>query len=382
MAVTDWTAAEREAVSRMCSSEKKLDEGECLRWLRQKEGDETAALTGLREKEIFRAAWGLDASDEELVAQNPSLQVAHNSYTFPPVTDKQGAPVVLNLFGSLDIRGITAADSSFNYVRFSMTCLERGARKAQRAAAALGVPYVRITMVMDMAGMSSDHYTVKAFTNSFLTVLALQNQYYPLPYKKILVVRAPAAFSYAYSLATPFLSADLADVVQIPGEDWQSVLGEVVDLALWPTVWGGDLADPGPEWAQPLPPVDSALYVDAELPLEGATKVTVYPGDKHLVPLNDVAAGSTLVFRYKTSGEDVGFAVLHCDDDDGSSGDGDEKKTSVCFPSVRLECASVPVSGSTRLPHKGNYIVEFDNFYSWFSAKELQFIFNIQSPET
>ncbi|KAH7689517.1 SEC14-like protein 4 [Aphelenchoides avenae] len=49
------------------------------------------------------------------------------------------------------------------------------------------------------------------------------------------------------------------------------------------------------------------------------------------------------------------------------------------FPYIRLECSQVPVSGSFLCEASGRYIVEFDNYYSWFAAKQLRY--NIEIDE-
>jgi len=49
------------------------------------------------------------------------------------------------------------------------------------------------------------------------------------------------------------------------------------------------------------------------------------------------------------------------------------------YPYIRLECSQVPVSGSLVCEQSGRYIIEFDNYYSWFSAKQLRY--NIEIDE-
>ncbi|PIO54675.1 Emp24/gp25L/p24 family protein, partial [Teladorsagia circumcincta] len=50
----------------------------------------------------------------------------------------------------------------------------------------------------------------------------------------------------------------------------------------------------------------------------------------------------------------------------------------VVYPYIRLECTNVPISGHYVAEKAGNYIIEFDNYYSWFSAKQLRYNIEIE----
>ncbi|CAK5043760.1 unnamed protein product [Meloidogyne enterolobii] len=70
-----------------------------------------------------------------------------------------------------------------------------------------------------------------------------------------------------------------------------------------------------------------------------------------------------------TEEEDIGFAVYF-----DSSGTANNLAEMECvYPYIRLECSLVPISGSMLCEQTGRYIIEFDNYYSWFSAKQLRY---------
>jgi len=91
-----------------------------------------------------------------------------------------------------------------------------------------------------------------------------------------------------------------------------------------------------------------------------------------MVDFNVQEIGSQIQYKFCTKGEDIGFAIYY----DPSGESDDVTKMDQIFPTVRLECSLVPIQGVCICEKKGKYVIEFDNYYSWFSAKEL--FFNIK----
>jgi hypothetical protein len=101
----------------------------------------------------------------------------------------------------------------------------------------------------------------------------------------------------------------------------------------------------------------------------------VYAGDKHLIEVK-VKANSKISWRYMTEEDDIGFAVYFDKTDKAN----DLTTMEPVFPYIRLECSKVPLSGSIVCENTGRYIVEFDNYYSWLSAKQLHYSLSVEEP--
>jgi len=187
----------------------------------------------------------------------------------------------------------------------------------------------------------------------------------------------------AFNMLTPFLSDDIQQMIDIPcEEDWQHELGKYVELEAWPKHWGGELIDANGDPKCPakvrygLGPVPESYYVDRESAMpEYDHETTVYAGDKHLIELN-IDANTRISWQYMTTDEDIGFAIHY----DKTAKANNLTEMDTIFPYIRLECSLVPVSGTIVCEHAGRYMIEFDNYYSWFSAKELRYNIDIEDP--
>ncbi|VDN49920.1 unnamed protein product [Gongylonema pulchrum] len=69
-----------------------------------------------------------------------------------------------------------------------------------------GRPFEQMMLVFDLDHISSAHYSCKAFSSSFTTLILLFQEHYPLVLKKILIIRAPEMARLAFKTMTPFLS--------------------------------------------------------------------------------------------------------------------------------------------------------------------------------
>lgn len=95
-------------------------------------------------------------------------------------------------------------------------------------------------------------------------------------------------------------------------------------------------------------------------------------------------------WQYMTDEDDIGFEIHY--DKTCSSDKLSDMET--VYPYIRLECTNVPISGHIDVTNPGNCklhnsihdetrlfldVLEFDNYYSWFSAKQLRY--NIEIDE-
>lgn len=95
-----------------------------------------------------------------------------------------------------------------------------------------------------------------------------------------------------------------------------------------------------------------------------------------------------------TEEDDIGFACYY-----DPTGNAETLANMECvFPYIRFECSNVPISGSLVCENAGRCksievrrrligsvfsdIIEFDNFYSWFSAKQLRYNIEIEEPQS
>nr|CAD2197588.1 unnamed protein product [Meloidogyne enterolobii] len=347
-----------------------VDDGYLLRWLRSKEGrfDETA--DGVKKDLVFRKAWGLDKIANWTA---PEILEKYCGYGF--LGDRSGNPILMSLLGNMDVEGMLRSVQSKDYIKFSLAAIEKGIALCRQRAQESGLAFEQMMLVFDLDHITSAHYSSKQFASSFTTLIMLFQEHYPLVLRKILIIRAPEMARIAFNSMTPFLSEATQKLIEIPSEeDWKMALSEYVDLDAWPVHWGGRMCENGdPKCPSKvrygLGPVPDSYYVDQSTVMTDYDQLTtVYAGDKHLIELR-VKANTRISWQYMTEEEDIGFAVYF-----DSSGTANNLAEMECvYPYIRLECSLVPISGSMLCEQTGRYIIEFDNYYSWFSAKQLRY---------
>lgn len=156
-----------------------------------------------------------------------------------------------------------------------------------------GRPFEQMMLVFDLDHITSAHYSSKQFASSFTTLVLLFQDHYPNVLRKILIIRAPEMARIAFTSMTPFLSAPIQSLIEMPGEEgWQQALAAHVDLEAWPVHWGGRMCDANGDPKCPskvrfgLGPVPDTYYVDPAKAMPDYDQLTtVYAGDKHLIEL-------------------------------------------------------------------------------------------------
>lgn len=356
-----------------------LDDGTILRWLRSKGGRFDEAAEGLKKMIVFRKAWKMDEALDDKWAKPEVLELLTKYCGYGFLSDKSGNPVLMSLLGNCDVSGILRSIQSKDYIKFSLTAIEKGIKLCQESAFLVGRPFEQMMLVFDLDNISSEHFT--SFAKTFTTLVLLFQEHYPLVLHKILIIRAPEMARIAFSALQPFLSDSIQKLIEIPGEGWKLVLGDYVDLDSWPVYWGGRMTEDGdPKCPSKirfgLGPVPEEFFIDPTIcfaKLDCDQETTVYAGDKHLIELRG-NVNTRINWQYMTKEEDIGFAVYY----DAHGAATNLLEMECVHPYMRLECSNVPISGSIICDKSGRYIIEFDNYYSWFSAKQLKYNIEIE----
>uniref|UniRef100_A0A1I8BXJ2 CRAL-TRIO domain-containing protein n=1 Tax=Meloidogyne hapla TaxID=6305 RepID=A0A1I8BXJ2_MELHA len=294
----------------LAKTNRDVDDGYLLRWLRSKEGrfDETA--DGVKKDLVFRKAWGLDKIANWTA---PEILEKYCGYGF--LADRTGNPILMSLLGNMDVEGMLRSVQSKDYIKFSLAAIEKGITLCRQRAQESGLAFEQMMLVFDLDHITSAHYSSKQFASSFTTLIMLFQEHYPLVLRKILIIRAPEMARIAFNSMTPFLSETTQKLIEIPSEeDWKMALSEYVDLDAWPVHWGGRMCENGdPKCPSKvrygLGPVPDSYYVDQSTAMPDYDQLTtVYAGDKHLIELR-VKANTRISWQYMTEEEDIGFAV-------------------------------------------------------------------------
>ncbi|VDD86280.1 unnamed protein product [Enterobius vermicularis] len=347
-----------------------------FRWLRSRDGrfDETAEA--LKKHIVFRKAWQLDDIDRW---ESPEILEKYCGYGY--LSDKDGCPILMSLLGNLDVEGMVRSVQSKDYIKYSLAAVEKGMKLCDQKCKENDHAFEQMMLIFDLDHINSAHYSCKAFASSFTSLILLFQEHYPLVLKKILVIRAPEMARIAFNAMSSFLSDKIKELIEMPSEDeWQNALSHYVELDSWPMHWGGKMCDENGDPKCPskirygLGPVPDSYYVDPNTAMTDYDQLTtVYAGEKHLIEIK-VKPNTRISWQYMTSEEDIGFAIRY----DNTNKANNLTEMEIVFPYIRLECSQVPIEGSMVCEKPGRYIIEFDNYYSWFSAKQLRYNIDIE----
>jgi len=91
-----------------------------------------------------------------------------------------------------------------------------------------------VTVVYDLKGLSSKHLNPKVL-DLFGELMHLTMDYYPGPFKRIIVCRAPSLFPYVWAIVKNFLRKSARDKMIFPsGKSYLSVLDQYIDRHVLP----------------------------------------------------------------------------------------------------------------------------------------------------
>ncbi|XP_049528501.1 SEC14-like protein 2 isoform X3 [Dermacentor silvarum] len=160
-------------------------------------------------------------------------------------------------------------------------------------------------------------------------------------------------------------------------DGWKERLLEIVDAAILPAHWGGNMVGPD---GDPMcrhkvnyggrfeEGATSASY-DSVFDEKDAQQQTIGRRDRWELAVDVAEAGARLSWRFQTATGDLAFGLR-------------DRCGQALVPLQRLEaCSLVPQEGAWHCDTPGTYVLEFDNTYSWLNDKTLAYIVNVDSPE-
>ncbi|MBN3283819.1 S14L2 protein, partial [Polyodon spathula] len=157
--------------------------------------------------------------------------------------DKDGSPILYDLVGPLDPRGLLLSASKQDFLKTKVRDCERLQSACQQQSEQLGHHVESITMIYDCEGLGLKHLWKPAI-EAYGEVLTMFEENYPEGLKRLFVIKAPKLFPVAYNLIKHFLSVDTRRKIIILGDNWQESLLQYIEPDQLPVCYGGTLTDP------------------------------------------------------------------------------------------------------------------------------------------
>ncbi|XP_033627184.1 SEC14-like protein 2 isoform X1 [Asterias rubens] len=290
--------------------------------------------------------------------------------------DKEGSPVWIDPFGKCDLRGLLYSSKASDIFKHNVAILESLYQKMQQQSHKLESHVEGIIYIADMEGFGL-HHLWKPGVDVVNRNVALFEQHYPETLKKIFVINAPTIFPIAYSLVKPFLQENTRKKISVLGSNWKETLLKHIDANELPLHWGGEArgqaGDPNCTHQVMLGgKVPESYYIkERHLSSQEVLKYELSRGSSLELKYDVHQPGSVLRYEFHTKKNDIAFGVQRIAEDGG--------RVDV-LPIQRYNCHMVWEDGEISLQLPGQYIVIFDNSYSWTKSKKMMYWVELLEP--
>ena len=234
------------------------------------------APTGFNAAEgLFRKmlAWRKENNVDTILQdyRPPQKLIEHAHSTILYGADKDGDPIFVERGGALDAIGILEEYGREEMIRTGIFIRELHSRGAwiDEFEKRKGGKMKAVTVVYDLKGLSSKHMNRKVL-DLFGEMMKITQDYYPGPFKRMIIIRSPAIFPYVWAIAKNCIRKTARDKMIFPScKTYLKVLDQYIDRHVLPEciVEGGEgspayglpnlLGDdaPNPWWSAPSTPM-------------------------------------------------------------------------------------------------------------------------------
>ncbi|CAG7784805.1 unnamed protein product [Allacma fusca] len=330
-----------------------------LRWLRARE------LNVDKAEEMLRKAmkWRQDNKVDSILKVWEAPIIVRDAL---PVrcsgTDKDGCVICLQPYGKWELRQIVEKGYASDFVKFWIQFLEQGTALMRQDSIGKKEPITQFVLIYDMEGFSMKQMFCREKIAAELNVMKIFEANYPETLKAAYVVNAPKIFEVLFAFFKPILTGHTLSKVKVFGSntaEWRAALLENIEPDELPSEYGGSntscpnyTVDQGIEW----------LKKGIALPDKTFSSLMIPPGQSANVDINVSKSGARLYWNFKCEDYDIGFSFLHGNDE--------------LFCCRRADAHLHVQKGTHVVAEAGTYTLRFDNSYSKFRAKKVQYTYS------
>lgn len=355
------------------------DDEYLVRWLRAREWDLKKAEKMLRDSLAWRSRSNIDKILEwqppEVLKYWPGNFFGH---------DKEGYPIWYELLGYADIRGLIGSATKKDLVRFKLHLTEKLFQQIfPENSKKFGKRIDKVVYIVDLEGVGMKHLWKPAI-DVYTELIRIVEANYPETLGRAYVINAPAILPILYNVIKPLLAEYTRSKIHFLGKNWKEDLLRHIDADQLPVHWGGTCTDPdGDPFCKSQiglgGTVPKSYYLkNMESDLSQFTTLTVNRGSSAQVEVKVDEPGSIFSWSFLTQNNDIGFGIYRSKEGAGSRCKIEEMEEIVEY--ARIDCQTVPETGTVVCNVPGTYIVWFDNSYSWINAKKVYHLFQVLLP--
>ncbi|XP_021956536.2 SEC14-like protein 4 [Folsomia candida] len=365
-----------------------------LRWIRARENDLVKAEEMLRNHLAWRKLRGIGPS----LLQWTAPPMLTTTYSVKLVGfDKEGSPILFLPFGSWDIRQALEKGHKEAMVKYKDKILEQIMQLMHIHEDLFPSSSVtQFIAVSDWEGFSLRYIMNKEVVEIILDAARSFEANYPETLKSGFNINCPKVFTVLFNLIKPFLTERTLSKISIfdsNSSKWRPQLEKVVDLGLLPEKYGGSrekigkisptpwdlhnlrLEEGDPTLESIILGCRSAIKTSSSSDImqeEDLTNIRVAPGYKVHIPVKVARLGDRIRWYFRIEEKDISFSVVQFQPPETML----EPRKEV-VPPVRVEGES---SGSHICEAVGDFAICFDNSYSTFKAKFVEYRVAVDNP--
>ena len=207
--------------------------GAVVRYMRARSFHVDRSESMIRETVAWRAQNGVDSI---LKDYNPPQEILrHYPGAILKGTDRTGDPIFVSRTGVTDLHGMVEKYGEEEMIRYEIYRREAALEGAwvREWENNAGRPIQRTLVIEDLHGLNMRHLAKKV-TKFYGLVCDIDAKYYPETNKKIVIIRAPAAFRLIWAVVKHFFDPSVVSKMEFCGEQFHDVLGKYVDLHVLP----------------------------------------------------------------------------------------------------------------------------------------------------
>jgi len=350
-----------------------------LRWLIARNFDVDRAEKMLRASLEWRRQYKIDTLLQDF--ESPEVFQKYFAAGFVGV-DKAHNPLWVVRYGKIDMKGILHSAKKKDYLYHVYTLVETSIEASKQYKKKHNLPssfMPQSTIIFDMEDFAMRHITYKPAMDAAVQIIQFYEANYPEYLRRVFVINAPRVFNLAFAIVRPFLNEATANKIRIiagsEASQWAKVMLNEIDADQLPAHYGGSLTDPDGN-SHCISKVNmgglvpESYYFKKQVEISHSEKInlTVSYGGKEKLNFEVKVPGSSLQWQFYSEGGDIAFAVYQ---------KVNGVKT-VIVPKDRVDSHIAAEEGEIRVD-PGQYIVEFDNSFSYLRSKTIWYHISIRS---
>ncbi|CAL1284601.1 unnamed protein product [Larinioides sclopetarius] len=351
------------------------------RFLKAREFDVDGAEKMLRQT----LQWRKDGNVDQILTDYKVPEVLQNHLkNFLFGYDKEGCPVYYMPIGKKDVRGLHMSARFYDLEKSFVHLSEETAKILGQQRKKLNKYLKGVVHIYDMEGLTFGNATCKKGIETSIKILKIHQDNYPEGLKALYIINASSLFTLPFNILKSFLNSRMLSKIHVYGsEGWKEVLLELMDADQLPVFLGGTRTDPdgnplGKTFMNQGGKISEKYYIQKSInSLEkspGVKRITLPRASFNEVIVEIKEAGSIIEWEFETKTRDIGFGLFYKDMV------GEEEKMIELVELQRLETEDFSEVGMYKCDKNGEYIILFDNSYSWIRSKEVFYRINVVKP--